>query len=146
MNIYFAASIRGGRELAGQYTELVSLLSKYGHVLTRHVADNDLLSEEKRFSDEEIFSRDMAWLKESDLVIAEVTQPSIGVGYEIGAAVGLHLPVIALCSTASAGAVSAMVSGNPGIRLICYRDMEELREKLNPLLDSYKIHPNPDIH
>jgi 2'-deoxynucleoside 5'-phosphate N-hydrolase len=135
MNIYFAASIRGGRALAGRYAELVHFLSQYGHVLTRHVADDDLLSEEKSMRDEEIFSRDMAWLKTSDLVIAEVTQPSIGVGYEIGAAVDMGLPVITLYNTTSAGTVSAMVSGNPGIQLICYRDMEDLREKLIPVLE-----------
>ncbi|MEI7962017.1 MAG: nucleoside 2-deoxyribosyltransferase [archaeon] len=43
-----------------------------------------------------IFDRDVAWIKEADLVVAEVSMPSVGVGYEIGFAESLGKKIICL--------------------------------------------------
>ena len=42
MNIYFAGSIRGGRNDVGVYTPLITHLKKYGTVFTEHVGDCNL--------------------------------------------------------------------------------------------------------
>lgn len=58
-------------------------------------------------SEQEIYRRDISLLEESDCLIAEVTVPSIGVGYEICRALRMGLPV--LCVHGTDANVSAML-------------------------------------
>ena len=63
----------------------------------------------------EVYNRDVTWIRESDALIAEVSVPSHGVGYEIGFALGLRKPVLALYQQGRK--VSKMISGNPDSNL-----------------------------
>ncbi|XP_066106955.1 5-hydroxymethyl-dUMP N-hydrolase isoform X1 [Saccopteryx bilineata] len=96
--LYFCGSIRGGREDRPLYERIVSRLRRFGTVLTEHVAAADLSAwgEEAAGGDRLIHQRDLAWLQQADLVVAEVTQPSLGVGYELGRAVALNKRVLCL--------------------------------------------------
>src|SRR3989344_9056031 len=86
--IYFAGSIRGGRDDAALYGELITHLRKYGEVLTEHVGAKTLsLLGEDGVTDKYIHDRDLEWLLKSDVLVAEVTIASLGVGYEIGRAI-----------------------------------------------------------
>jgi nucleoside 2-deoxyribosyltransferase len=111
INIYFAASIRGGRDYAPEYQKLITELNKYGKVLTEHIADNALLAQEAHLSDEQIHDRDVQWLRESDVVVAEVTQTSMGVGYELATALFLNIPVLCLFNNSQGRQLSAMIKG-----------------------------------
>jgi hypothetical protein len=111
VRIYFAGSIRGGREDAARYLELVELLRRHGEVLTEHVATVG----EEDLSDGEIFRRDVDWLTSCEVVVAEVTTPSLGVGYEIALAVERGIPVLALFRPDAGRRLSAMISGNPAV-------------------------------
>ena len=113
MNIYFAASIRGGRELQPIYAALVEHLRVAGHtVLTEHVASGTVEADEVGQSDADIYRQDMAWLDQAQAVVAEVSVPSLGVGYEVGYA--LHARAIRVLGVWQAGvALSAMLTGNP---------------------------------
>ena len=75
LKIYFAGAIRGGRENAHWYGQFVTFLKQYGVVLTEHVGNDVLLSAEKSLLEREIFQRDMVWMGQADVVIAEVTTP-----------------------------------------------------------------------
>ncbi len=92
LRIYFAGSIRGGRDDAAIYLELVDELARHGEVLTEHVATVG----EEDLSDDEIYARDLDWLTSCDAVVAEVTTPSLGVGWEIGVAQERGIPVLCL--------------------------------------------------
>eukprot|EP00050_Salpingoeca_kvevrii_P000757 m.155205 g.155205 ORF g.155205 m.155205 type:complete len:177 (+) comp10202_c0_seq7:2039-2569(+) len=112
MKIYFAGSIRGGRDDAALYMDLIRELQRYGEVLTEHVGNDALLaSGEADRTDKWIHDRDLAWLTESDVVVAEVTQPSLGVGYELGRAVEMKRRVVCLFRPASGRSLSAMIAG-----------------------------------
>ena len=124
MKIYFAGSIRGGRKYAKTYRELVAGLRRYGEVLTEHVADETLLREEKQLSDVQIFQRDVDWIRRSDVIVAEVSQPSLGVGYEIALAESLGKRVVCLFQK-GAGRLSAMLTGNSGVTVIEYGELVE---------------------
>ena len=88
MKIYFSGSIRGGREDASQYQKIIAHLKRKGTVLTEHIGNPSLSSEgQLEMKDKVIHDQDMKLLLESDIVIAEVTNPSLGVGYEIGRAI-----------------------------------------------------------
>lgn len=112
MKIYFACSITGGREFESVYQDIVHALAENGHsVLTAHLVESDVMEAEAELSPEDVYSRDIDWIRECDVLIAEVSVPSHGVGYEIGFALGNGKPVLALYREGRK--VSKMISGNP---------------------------------
>ena len=143
MKIYFAASIRGGRDDMLIYSELIKLLQKYGTVLTEHVADKNLNDlGESSLDDEKIHDRDMNWLLESDIVIAEVTNPSLGVGYEIGRAIENDKKVVCLYKVKENKKISAMILGSNKIKSFNYRNLHELENFLNKIFQSLTKKPS----
>ena len=125
MKIYFAASIRGGRDYARDYKIIISQLSIYGKVLTEHIADDKLDDQGENISETAIFERDTGWLRESDIIVAEVTQPSLGVGYEIALGESLGKRIICLFKQQS-GNLSAMIKGNRKLEVLEYTSVDEL--------------------
>ncbi|ADO82034.1 nucleoside 2-deoxyribosyltransferase [Ilyobacter polytropus] len=126
--IYFAGSIRGGRENMEIYAELIEFLSNYGTVLTEHVGYKDLEETmESEKSDFAIYDQDIAWLRECDLVVAEVSQPSIGVGYEIGIAESLGKKILCLYNEEAPKRLSAMLAGNEKISTCFYNSIEHAK-------------------
>jgi nucleoside 2-deoxyribosyltransferase len=127
MKIYFAGSIRGGRDDAELYQRIITLLSEYGQVLTEHVGSKELpTTGEENLSDEDIHTRDMAWLSEADVVVAEVSIPSHGVGYEIGQAEALGKRVLCIHRPSAGRRLSAMLAGNTALQCETYESLEEL--------------------
>src|SRR5207245_2342662 len=100
--VYFCGSIHGGRSLQPLYASIVDFLAQRGYdVLTSHVAARDVIAEEQREGGDaaQIYERDIRWLLECDLVIAEVSIPSLGVGVEVATAQHLGKSIICLCRT-----------------------------------------------
>jgi len=129
MMIYFAGSIRGGREDQALYLEIVKKLSAYGTVATEHVSDQKLSSYgETQLSDNDIYSRDVAWLTGSDIVVAEVTTTSLGVGFEIGLADNLRKKILCLYREQEGKKLSAMIAGNPRVTVKTYKELGDLDE------------------
>ena len=121
MNIYFACSITGGREFESVYQLITRSLEEDHHqVPTAHLAEPGVASVEAVIDPLEVYTRDTTWIRECDVLIAEVSVPSHGVGYEIGYALGLGKPVLALYQQGRK--VSKMISGNPdpNLSLRCY--------------------------
>ncbi len=126
MRIYFAGSIRGGSRDRDIYFDLIQKLLAYGQVLTEHVGDPELTdSSEVNLSDEQIFHRDVSWIHEADFIVAEVTQPSLGVGYELGLSESLGKPIICLFRENEGRRLSAMIAGNPQLHAKEYRSVDE---------------------
>jgi len=135
MKIYFAGSIRGGRDDAEHYKKIITFLKKYGEVVTEHIGEKEITAEgETESSDKYIHDRDLNWLRNSDVIVAEVTTPSLGVGYEIGIAVKERIPVIALFRNTAEKRLSAMIKGCDSINVIEYSDIEALFSKLGDML------------
>lgn len=110
--IFLSGSIRGGRQLLETYRLMYNIIEETGaKALCWHVADPELEKVEMGMTEEEIYVRDMSLLVKSDALVAEVTVPSIGVGYEICRALAKGIPV--LCLHRPSAVVSAMVLGNP---------------------------------
>ncbi len=127
MKIYFAGSIRGGRDDKELYFSIIKELQKYGSVLTEHVGDKELEeSGEKDLSDKEIYERDMGWVRESNVIVAEVTTPSLGVGYELGQAECMGKSILCLYRENGEKRLSAMVSGNKYFNVKTYNNIEDI--------------------
>lgn len=128
MKIYFAGSIRGGRDDKDLYLAMIKELRNYGEVLTEHIGDKDLGNQGEQKSDQFIFERDMDWVKESDMIIAEVTTPSLGVGYEIGQAESRGKKIICVYRKVEGKRLSAMIAGNSKIDIFEYSTIEDIQE------------------
>jgi len=112
MNIYFACSITGGREFEAVYQAIVYALVEDKHeVPTAHLAETGVTSIEAVIDPREVYDRDVAWIRTCDLLIAEASVPSHGVGYEIGFALANKKPVLVLHQVGRK--ISKMISGNP---------------------------------
>ena len=135
MKIYFAGAIRGGRDETDIYNKIITYLSSKAEVLTEHVGSSKLtiIGETSR-SDGEIFLRDMKWLQSADLVIAEVTTPSLGVGYELGIAEKLKIPVLCLYRLQKGKRLSAMIGGNKKFKCQTYKALDEAKIHINNFL------------
>ena len=139
MKIYFAGSIRGGREDQKLYLEIIRYLQNFGEVLTEHVGDQNLFENEKQLSDEEIYRKDRSWLEQCDVLVAEVTTPSLGVGYEIGLAESLGKKVLCLFRTGAQKKLSAMISGNPQLQVRRYQDIDGAKDMIRDFFLSLKL-------
>jgi nucleoside 2-deoxyribosyltransferase len=116
MNIYFACSITGGRDFEGVYQDLTRALLADGHnIPTAHLAAADVMKKEAAIDPRLVYKRDTAWINACDVLIAEVSVPSHGVGYEIGFALERGKPV--LCLYRVDRKVSKMITGNPHPKL-----------------------------
>ncbi|MCA9735271.1 MAG: nucleoside 2-deoxyribosyltransferase [Deferribacteres bacterium] len=126
MKIYFAASIRGGRENQAVFAQLIAFIKQNAQVLTEHIGSDSLTEEgENMMSDEAIFTRDIEFIQQADAVIAEVSTPSLGVGYELGFAESLGKPVLCLYNSMAEKPLSAMISGNAYFNLKRYTEIDE---------------------
>ncbi|XP_004696039.2 PREDICTED: 2'-deoxynucleoside 5'-phosphate N-hydrolase 1 [Condylura cristata] len=91
--------------------------------------------EETAGGDKFIHERDLAWLQQADVVVAEVTQPSLGVGYELGRAVALNKQILCLFRPQSGRVLSAMIRGAAHGTRIQVWDYEE--SEVEATLDRY---------
>ncbi|MCE1254620.1 MAG: nucleoside 2-deoxyribosyltransferase [Anaerolineae bacterium] len=138
MNIYFSCSITGGRNEQQIYEVIVQHLLSLGAIVpTASLADINVLEEEKVVGPVDVFERDTQWVLACDAVIAEVSTPSHGVGYEIALALDSGKPV--LCCYQSGKTVSKMITGNTrnNIRVITYASVEELLEQIDRFLEDF---------
>ncbi len=132
--IYFAGSIRGGRDFADVYRKMIEHMQMTDIVLTEHIGQANLnLKEKGRTSDAEIYIQDTAWLRESDMVVAECSIPSLGVGYELAYAESRGIPCYIFYDK-SKTQLSAMLTGNPYFDIYPYQTEEEPFSLLDKLL------------
>jgi 2'-deoxynucleoside 5'-phosphate N-hydrolase len=129
-HIYFAGSISGGREDVEIYNQIVDALRALGHeVNAGQVTNRDLPPDGEAGEAQYIYDRDVAWLDavaaRKGLLVAEVSRPSIGVGYEIGyARHNRRIPVICLWRPGHSGRCSAMVEGDPAVTVLKYDEAD----------------------
>ncbi len=135
--IYFAGSIRAGRVDAGLYQRMIRHMQKTDTVLTEHVGFPELnLLERGRDRDAEIYDQDTAWLRESELLIAECTCPSLGVGYELAYAEKYGKPCYIFYNRAKTQ-LSAMLTGDPYFTIIPYEEEDQIFDALDDILKEH---------
>ena len=132
--IYFAGSIRGGRDFAHLYRKIIERIQANNICRTEHIGQADLnLKEQGRTNDAKIYNQDTAWLRESDMVVAECSNASLGVGYELAYAESRHIPCHIFYNK-SKTQLSAMLTGNAYFNIYPYQTEEELFDMLHKLL------------
>ena len=126
MKIYFAGSIRGGRGDANLYRQVIELLGEYGEVLTEHIGEESLSVMGEDSGSEYLYERDTDWIRDADVIVAEVTTPSLGVGYEIGLAESLEKRILCIYREQEDRKLSAMISGNRNLSIAEYESTGDL--------------------
>jgi len=138
MNIYFSCSITGGRQDEDIYGKIVAYLIDAGHeVPTAHLAFSDVVKDEVDLNAVEVYQRDMDWVRKCDALIAEVSSPSHGVGYEIASAIIIGKQV--LCCYKRDKTVSKIISGNTSenLHIYAYSSEDELLSEIERFLKNF---------
>lgn len=141
--VYFAGSIRGGRADEQLYRSIISHIQLTDTVLTEHVGNLELSKLEEPFINDQhhndaktdalIYHQDTQWLKECDIVIAECSTPSLGVGYELAFAEHLGKPCHLLYNKVK-GSLSAMLAGNTYFHLHPYEQEADVYSIIDNIL------------
>lgn len=121
MNIFFTGAVRGGRSYQPEYAAIVEQLKNYGKVFSTHVSEDSLSQYgETNLAPDEIASREIQALTNADMVVAEVTTPSLGVGYLVKSATAQGKKVLALYKGKNALQLSAIIKGDRSVELYTY--------------------------
>jgi nucleoside 2-deoxyribosyltransferase len=133
MRIYLACTVRGerGGVLAGR--AICERLQQHGHeVLTTHLLADDVEQAESRLSEEDVYRRDLDWLSRCDVLVAEASGSSYGVGFEVGYLIGrareTRQRVLLVYDAARRHSVSRLISGNcdEACTTFAYRSLDDL--------------------
>jgi len=130
MKIYFGFTVAGDRSSVTTATRIVELLQELGHeVLTRHLIREDAWQADRSISPQEVYRRDMNWLEQCDLFVAEVSGSSFGLGFETGCLLGATSKKVSLFYRRDVERkISLLITGitHPNCRLVAYSDLEEI--------------------
>jgi hypothetical protein len=133
VNIYLACTVRGDRGAVAVARALADAFEAMGHtVLTRHLLEDGVESAESALTERAVFERDMAWLSAADLLVAEASGSSYGVGFEVGYVLGRSdltgQRVLLVYEAGRVALVSRLISGNvhPSCTTYAYRDARDL--------------------
>jgi len=140
--VYFACSITGGRDYAYVYQDIVDMIKAEGmEVLSEAFANQSVkarqgVSMKVGMSPHEVWSWDLNWLTTADGVVAEVSNPSLGVGYEIAKAHEQNKPVLALYHKRPNHKLSSMISGSPNVIVYEYKEIADCQPAISKFLAS----------
>ncbi len=126
MHIYYAHSIRWAHtpwERTPQ--EVITQLHERWHTVSSEEFYTD---KNPNLSVQDIYERDTKMIRESDMVLANVTNPSLGVGYELWYAEKIGKPIICFYQELLTDRVSAMVTGNPSFKSIGIQEITQIQQ------------------
>jgi nucleoside 2-deoxyribosyltransferase len=141
MQIYLACTVRGDRGAVSALRSLAAALERAGHtVLTKHLLDDDVDTSEAALTEADVYARDIQWLDGSDVLIADASGSSYGVGFEVGYVLGqsdrTNQRVLLLYRADRRDRISRLISGNrhPRCTVLTYDDPADLIDRVVSLL------------
>lgn len=134
--IYFACSIRGGGDTSNYVTILDAAKNAGAEVISEIFVHDALNFGGSPLPDDQIYERDTAMIRDCDAVIAEVTNPSLGVGYELASAENLAKPILCLFDEHSDKKLSPMIAGNRYFTTKNYASNESIAATVEKFLRS----------
>lgn len=137
MKILFLASIQGKSDRVGDYEAVVSALKKTGNeVISDHVMKHDQNELDSWSEDQKVdFHKKLFdYIKKADVVVGEVSYPSVSVGYLISMSLDLSKPTILLYKGKSEpNLLSSLVSDK--LQVINYDKTQSLDAELSAGLE-----------
>jgi nucleoside 2-deoxyribosyltransferase len=133
MTIYLACTVRGDRGAVAGLRALVAALESAGHtILTKHLLDDNVDGAESALTERAVYERDIEWLEACDVLIADASGSSFGVGFEVGYVLGrsdrTDQRVVLLYRADRRDRISRLIAGNahPRCRTLAYREADDL--------------------
>jgi nucleoside 2-deoxyribosyltransferase len=140
MNIYFGFTVAGDRSQLSTARRMVELLEAMGHVvLTRHLVSDRAAEMDRSITPQQVYERDMNWLRQCDIFIAEVSGSSFGLGFEAGYVLGSSdKKAVLFYRRDAATRISLLITGNthPHCRLIPYSEPAEMEAQLRSTMSA----------
>ena len=143
MTIYLACTIRGNRGALDAARALADRLQRQGHtVLTTHLLGDDADAAEGALTEQQVYERDIRLLENADMLIAEASGSSYGVGFEVGYVLGraaaTHQRVLVVFDEARRPVVSRLITGvsHPACTVRGYHDAADLLAVVEDYLSS----------
>ena len=117
MKVYLACTVRGDRGGVAAARAVADRLQALGHdVLTTHLLNDEADAEEAQLTEEAVYRRDIEWLSSCDVLVAEASGSTFGVGFEVGYVLGRAAQtgqrVLLLYDRARRSAISRLITGN----------------------------------
>jgi nucleoside 2-deoxyribosyltransferase len=138
MQIYLACTVRGDRSAVAGLRTLVASLERSGHtVLTKHLLDDNVDGAESALTERAVYERDIAWLETCDVLIADGTGSSFGVGFEVGYVLGRSdrtgQRVVLLYRADRRDQISRLIVGNahPRCDVVEYENPDDLAVRVS---------------
>jgi nucleoside 2-deoxyribosyltransferase len=132
MRVYLGFTVAGNRSSIEAAKKILNVLQSLGHeVLTSHLVSEDAWDADRSVAPQKIFARDMAWLAQCDLFVAEVTGSSFGLGFETGYLLGATAKkTVLFFERAAEHRISLLITGNthPNCILVPYSGLEDLEQ------------------
>lgn len=115
MRIYFSATITDNDDLRDVYNETIKHLSEHGHKVFEYgshkLSPQDILTQDDTMMSS-VYKELDKFMRSADVYIADISLPSVGIGYEISQAISLKKPVLALIHDNSEFQPLATIKGN----------------------------------
>ena len=135
---FLSIPIQGVRENEKVYKTIMNILSNlnYNVVNKKEISEVPSKSDFSSLNAFDIYRHDIELLKKSEVFIAEISNPSLGVGYEICEAEKRKLPIVYIYNSNYKSNVSLMILGSPYKyrKSLEYNNIEELKKNLPNLL------------
>jgi len=138
MIIYCAGPIRGDVTYQKFFTKIIDYIESEGHTVLAEFSGK--FSSTIPLTDKQTYKRDLKWIDGSKLMIAEISGPSLGVGFEISYAIFQRkLPVLALCNSEVQN-ISSMITGcdSPLLTIQKYRDEDDMKRIVRKFIGQQK--------
>src|SRR5258708_31550584 len=130
MKIYFGFTVAGDRSTVMAARKIVGILDEMHHeVLTRHLVEDSAWEADRSITPKEVCLRDMKWLEQCDMFIAEVSGSSFGLGFETGYLLRATTKKLVLFFRRDVESrISLLITGNthPNFNLLPYSDLNEV--------------------
>jgi hypothetical protein len=149
LRIYLACTVRGDRGGVAAGRAICERLTEQGHVvLTTHLLSEDVDAAESLLTEEQVFQRDLDWLSACDVLVAEASGSSYGVGFEVGYVLGRASTsgqrVVLVYNLARRHAISRLITGNrdAACTTFGYASLDELRAFIDRTFTPLRSHTN----
>ena len=106
-------------------------------MLTKHTFDYDFVQDINLY-ETEIYEGDMGWLEDAGVLVAEVSIPSLGVGYEIRQMERMGKPILCLYRNQERRKLFAMIIGNRKLKITEYDREEEALSAIGDFIKAIK--------
>jgi len=132
MQIYFGFTVAGDRSAVKVAKKIVAILEEMRYeVLTRHLVEDNAWEADRSLTPKEVYLRDMKWLEQCDMFIAEVSSSSFGLGFETGYLLGATTKKLVLFFRRDVESkISLLITGiaHPNCRLVPYSELHEVED------------------